>query len=354
MKKWQGKLLASMVVLGLLISSVGCGTTSQTEESTPEDTGSTTPAEIQERVIKLGFALQMDHPQGLGAKKFAELMDEKSGGKIQVRLYSDSQLGDDNQQTSALVSGTQEAVIQASSALTGRVKEFGILDFPFLFNSEQEAFAILDGPVGKALFDKLPEQGLIGLGYFDNGFRNVTNSKHPINTADDFKGLKIRTMQSPVYLDTFKAIGANPTPMAFAELYTALESKTVDAQENPFSIINSSKFYEVQHYLSITRHTYNTFVFAMSKKFWDQLTPTEQEMIQEAATEATQYERQINVELNNQILGELEGLMEVNEISPEEMAKIRELVKPVAEKYSEEYGADLVNQMYSELETIRK
>jgi len=179
----------------------------------------------------------------------------------------------------------------STTTLVGIVKEFGVFDFPFLLANEQEADALFDGPIGKRLLDRLPEHGLVGLAYWENGFRNVTNSKRTDHASGRSRRPEDRVMQNPVYLETFKTVGANPVPMAFGELFTALETKTVDAQENPYSIILGNKFNEVQKYLSITRHSYNAFIVLMSKNFWDKLSPAEKQIMQEAAAEARTYER---------------------------------------------------------------
>ena len=158
----------------------------------------------------------------------------------------------------------------------------------------KQADALLDGPLGKALIAKLPEKGLVALGFWDLGFRNVTNSKRPITKGEDLEGLKLRVIPNPVFLETFKTFKANPVPMPFAELYNALESKAVDGQENPFAVILSNKFYEVQKYLSATNHVYAANIMLISKRFWDRLSPAEQKMLQDAANEARDYQRQVS------------------------------------------------------------
>ena len=213
-------------------------------------------ADVNEHTIKLGYGTPAEHPIGQGANKFAELVSQKSGGKIKVRNFPASALGSDTQMISATQGGVQEVVAVSSAPLVGINKEFAIFDFPFLFANEREADAVLDGPVGKKLFEKLTNKGLIGLCYFENGFRNVTNSKRPIIRMEDIAGLKLRTFQSPVYLDTFNTLGANAVPMPFPEVYTALETKAIDGQENPYANIHASKYNEVQTYLSVTNHAY--------------------------------------------------------------------------------------------------
>ena len=177
------------------------------------------------------------------------------------------------------------------SLLTGMVKDFVLLDLPFLFNDYPEADAILDGPIGRKMLAKLPDHGLIGLAYWDHGFRIVTNSRRPITKVEDFAGLKMRVPQSNISIETFNALGSNAVPMPIPELFTALESKAVDGQENPFAAVEALKFNEVQAYASATRHAYNPLVVIFSKKTWDRISPEERKIIQDAANEAGDYER---------------------------------------------------------------
>lgn len=310
---------------------------------------------IQDRTIRWGHLQNKEHPLSAGVNKFAQIVDQKSGGKLKVREFPSSSLGSETQEQSALQGGTQEMMSASTTTLVGIVKEFGVLDFPFLFANEKQADALLDGPIGKRLLDRLPEHGLVGLAYWENGFRNVTNSKHPIARAEDLDGLKIRVMQNPVYLDTFKTMRANPVPMAFGELYTALETKTVDAQENPYAIILANKFNEVQKYLSVTRHSYNTFIVLVSKIFWDRLSSTEQQILQSAALEARGFERELSRAESGKALAALkEKGMAVNELSPAEIARMRELLQPVADKFAATYDPAFVRDFSAEMDRIRK
>jgi TRAP-type transport system periplasmic protein len=310
---------------------------------------------IQERTIRWGHLQNKDHPVSAGTNKFAQVVERKSGGKIKVREFPSSSLGSESQQQSALQGGTQEMMSASTTTLVGIVKEFGVLDFPFLFANEREADAFLDGPIGKRLLDRLPEHGLVGLAYWENGFRNVTNSKRPITRPEDLAGLKIRVMQNPVYMETFKTMDANPVPMAFGELFTALETKTVDAQENPYSIILGNKFNEVQKYLSITRHSYNAFIVLMSKQFWDKLSPAERQIMQEAAVEARAYERQVARAAASRDLEALKAKgMQVNELSPVELDRMRTLLKPVSDKFAASYDPGFVRDFNAEMDRIRR
>ena len=198
-------------------------------------------AEAQERKLKFGYSVHETNPLGKGATRFSELVAEKSGQKIVVKNYPATQLGSETQMISATQGGVQEIVGVSSAPLVGLVEEFALFDLPFFFANAKEADAVVDGPVGRQLLDKLGDKGLIGLCFWENGFRHVTNSKQPISKPEDIEGLKLRTMQNPVYIDAFNTLGANAVPMPWPEVYTALETGAIDAQENPFSIVFANK-----------------------------------------------------------------------------------------------------------------
>jgi TRAP-type transport system periplasmic protein len=310
--------------------------------------------DIQERVIRFGHLNNTDHPVSMGVKKFAELVAAKSGGKIQVKEFPSNQLGTEQQQTSALQGGVQEMQSPATTSLVGIVKDYGVVDFPFTVANHAQAFALLDGPLGTALLEKLPEKGMVGLAYWDLGFRNVTNSKRPIAKPEDLDGLKLRVIPNPVFLDTFKAFKANPVPMSFSELYTALETKTVDGQENPYSVILSNKFYEVQKYLSGTNHVYGTNVILVSKRFWDKLSPVEQKILRDSAIEARDYQRQVSRVAGEKAVGELvKNGMQFNEVAPAEIQRMQQIAKPVTEKALATYDPAIQKLYASEVERVK-
>jgi tripartite ATP-independent transporter DctP family solute receptor len=311
--------------------------------------------EIQERVIRFGHLNNTDHPVSMGVHKFAELVAAKSGGKLLVKEFPSNQLGTEQQQTSALQGGVQEMQAPATTSLVGIVKDYGVIDFPFTVANHAQAFALLDGPLGKALLEKLPEKGLVGLAYWDLGFRNVTNSKRPIAKAEDLEGLKLRVIPNPVFLDTFKAFKANPVPMSFSELYTALETRTVDGQENPYAVILSNKFYEVQKFVSGTNHVYGTNIILVGRKFWDKLSPTEQKILQDAALEARDYQRQVSRTAAEKAVGELQAKgMQFNSVAPAEQQRMREIAKPVTERALATYDPAIQKLYASEVERVQK
>lgn len=325
---------------GLAIAAAACGAGAQ---------------DVQERVIKFGHLNNTDHPVSMGVKRFAEALAAKSGGKLKVQEFPSNQLGNEMQQQSALQGGVQEMTAPATTSLAGIVKEFGLVDFPFSVANFQQADALLDGPLGQALIARLPEKGLVALGYWDLGFRNATNSRRAITRPEDFDGLKMRVIPNPVFLETFKAFKANPVPMPFAELYGALESKAVDGQENPFSVILSNKFFEVQKYVSATNHVYAANIVLVSKRFWDRLSPAEQRMMQEAFNESRGYQRQASRAAAQKAVDELKAKgMQFNEVAPAEQARMREIARPVTDKFAASYDPAIVKLYQDELARIRK
>ncbi len=311
------------------------------------------PAAAQ-KVLKVGIGLSDDHPQGVSVKKFAELVEKNSGGKVKAQLYASGSLGNDVTMISAVRAGTQEMVVPDSSTLVGLVKDFGVLNFPMTFQNEAEADALLDGPFGQKLLKQLEDKGLIGLGFWENGFRNLTNSRRAVTKADDIAGLKVRVIQNPLFLETFKALGANPTPMAFTELYSALESKAVDGQENPNATILASKFYEVQKHVALTRHMYSVWLLLLSKKTWDGLSADEKKAVSDAAREATLFERKTIRAFSITALDELKKAgMQVSELSADEQAKLRTKLQPVIAKFSTEFGGAASKEMLDGLAAIR-
>ena len=310
---------------------------------------------IQDRTIRWGHLNNPGHPTSLGVRKVAEVLLAKSGGKLKIREFPASQLGNEMQQQSALRGGTQEMFSASTTSLATVVKDFGLLDFPFIVSSVAQAEELILGPFGKAMLETLPEKDLIGLGYWGLGFRNVTNSRLPITKLEDFAGLKLRVIPNPVYLDTFKALSANPVPMNFGEVYTALETKTIDGQENPYSVILSNKFFEVQKFVSATNHTYTQNIITIGKKFWDQLSAEERKMIQDSVNETRDYQREVTVKAGDEALGELKAKgMQFNEIAPAEMARIRAATRQVATKFSADLDQAKVRLFNAELERAQK
>jgi tripartite ATP-independent transporter DctP family solute receptor len=316
--------------------------------------GAAGAADIQTRTIKFPSANNKGHPQVLGVEKFAEIVKQKSDGKFTVKPFPGGTLGPDIPVVSAMQGGTIEMTVMNASLLAGVDKQMGIFDMPFLFNTPLEADAVVDGPVGKKLLDQLQQKGLVGLGYWELGYRNFINKKRPINKVEDLQGLKIRVIPTPIYIDFMNAMGANAVPMPFTETYTALETGAVDGMTNPNINTRDGKFNEVTKYLTVTRHMYNPQAVIASKKFWDKLSADEKKLIQEAVTEATAYQRKVSRQQDAEALADLKKRgMQVTELPAAELDKMREKAKPVVAKYTKEFGEPLVAEVNAELEKVR-
>lgn len=311
-------------------------------------------ASAQDKTIKFATQNPKGHPIVMGLDKFKEIVESKSGGKIKVNVFPGGTLGSDQANISALQGGTLEMVSLNSGILANQVKEFAIYDFPFLVGSETEADAVMDGAFGKRLHDKLQDKGLIGLAYYELGFRQITNSKRPITKVEDLEGLKLRVIPNPINVDWVKALGANPTPLPFPEVYSAMEQRAIDGQENPVTVINANKFYEVQKYVVMSNHQYNPQSVLISKKFWDGLDAGQKKIVADAAIESAKYERQ---QARAQVAAALDNMkkngMQVTEFSPAEQAKLRDKMRPITAKYGVTVGQDLIKEMQDVIEKAR-
>jgi TRAP-type transport system periplasmic protein len=295
------------------------------------------------------------HPLVTGMERFAEIVAAKGGGKMKVNLFPGGVLGSDQANVSALQGGTLDMVVLNSGILASQVKAFGIYDFPFMFANPKEADAVVDGPFGKMMHDKLQAQGIVGLAYWELGFRDITNSRRPIHKVEDIAGLKLRVIPNAINVDWVKALGANPTPLPFPEVYAALDQKAIDGQENPPAVILANKFYEVQKYIVLSNHQYNPQSLIFSKKIWDTLPAASQKILADAAVEAGKYQREVSRTSAGAALDNLKkNGMEVTELSPAELAKFRAAMKPVIAKHSEIVGADTVQALQAALAKLRR
>jgi TRAP-type transport system periplasmic protein len=299
-----------------------------------------------DKIMKLGIVTNKDRSLTKGLVKFGEIVEKETAGTIKVQVFSDGVLGGDRQTLEALQMGTVHGTSVSTGPIAAFAPQFDVFDLPFLFKDKATAFKVVDGPIGQELLEQLPKVGFIGMNYWENGFRHLTNNKREVKTLEDIKGLKIRTLESKVHVDTWKTLGANPTPMSFSQLYTALEQGVVDGQENPFGNVTGNKFYEVQKYLTTTGHVYNASPFLISKKFWDTLSDPEKDIMKKAAKEAQAYQRQLNEKEDQDSSALLtEKKMKISELNPGEKEKIVAALKPVYEKYSESLGKELVDKL---------
>lgn len=312
-------------------------------------------AQVRERTIKFATQNPKGHPLVTGMEKFAETVTAKSGGKIKVNLFPGGVLGSDAANVSALQGGTLEMVVLNSGILASQVKEFAVFDFPFMFANAREADTVVDGPFGRMMLAKLDDKGIHGLAYWELGFRNITNSRRPITRVEDITGLKLRVIPNTINVDWVSALGANPTPMAFPEVYSGLEQKAIDGQENPVTVILANKFYEVQKYLAITNHQYNPQTVIISRKLWDALSGDEKKIVSDAALEAAKYQRQVSREQAGRALEDLKkDGMQVTELSAAELEKFRAKMKPVIAKHSAIVGPEVVDALMAELGKLRR
>jgi len=312
-------------------------------------------AQVQTRLFRISAANSETHPQNQGGVKFAELIAQKSGGKMTAKLFSNGVLGNDGQSLAGLQGGTLDMMIGTLNNFGGTVKETLALEFPFLFKTAEEADFVMAGPTGQAIREKMTEKGVIPLAYFELGFRHFhTRKGNQIKTADDFKGKKLRVQTTAVYVDLVNALGANAVPMGFNETYTGLEQGTIDGMSNPLINVLDGKYYEVSQYLAITNHVYQPSFLGLSKKTWDKLSADEQKIVQEAATEAGVFQRKLSRDVAAKSLDDLKAKkMEVTVLPPAELDKMRERLKPVIEKHTQSIGPVFVAEMMSELEKYR-
>jgi len=272
----------------------------------------------------MGIGLSEQHPQGRAALFFGERLRELTNKQWSLSLFAGGKLGNDLSMVADLQGGKLEFSAPDTSVLSKFEQGFSLLNLPYEFESEIEASRALDGRFGDQLSQSLEKQGLIGLSYWENGFRHLTNSKHPVKSAADFRSLNIRVMQNPVFIDAFRALGATTTALPFNELFAAMKSGKVDAQENPPITILNEHFDEVQKYMTLTRHSYSAFLLLVSKQVWDTLSPRERQILRQAANEARDYERDL---IRSESRSAIEGLrargMTIAELSPVELSRVR-------------------------------
>ncbi|MBP1845648.1 tripartite ATP-independent transporter DctP family solute receptor [Rhizobium petrolearium] len=311
-------------------------------------------AKYNARTFKVSNGAAEDHPVSAGVKGMSACMEKASDGKMKLRGFYNGQLGDDAEATQSVRSGSIEMVVTGAAAIGGIEPAMSAFELPFLFANDAEVDAIMTGPYFDYVAAKMPAHGLVLLSIWENGFRNSTNSKHPIKAVADFQGLNFRVMQNNIFLDTFRRLGANPVPMAFGEVFTALETKAVDGQENPLPLIEASRFYEVQKYLTLTRHAYSPTPVLISKMVWDKLNADEQALLEKCAQEGRVAQIARSREAVNEALEKLRSAgMEVSELPANEMTKLREIVAPVYEAALPTIGEENYNKMTTELKVIR-
>lgn len=338
----KGILLVLVLILGLSMVLAGCGGNSGSEGE-PETSGNEAPAadDGKEYTIRAAIMLDTAHPHYIAAETVMKpMIEEGTNGKVKVEVYPNGQLGSDRQTTEACQMGTLEMTLPATSTLSTFDDTFMILDVPYIFTSVAGCRNALDGKLGEAMNASLEEKaGMINLGFGESGFRNLSNNTRPVKSPEDLKGLKIRVLENPYHIATFKALGANPTPMAFGELFTALQQKQVDGQDNGVIITHTNKFYEVQKYYTVMQHMFNANSYIINKEFMESLPAEYQTVIRDAVKAAVKEQRRLIDEKEQALLDEMKAAdIEVNELTPEEKQLFVDATQSVRDQFVAEFG----------------
>lgn len=338
-------------------SSSGSGSTPAAEEPAAEQPAAAESADAAEPAaadgvdytqgdsytIKIGHVALEITPIAKGMEKLKELIEEKSGGRVTVEIYPNSELGGNRELIEQLQMGTLEMASPSCAFLGGFTNGTALFDLPYLFDSPEGAFAVFDSEIGDNIMKGLEENGLVGLDWYAMGWRMVT-CNNEVHKPADMAGLKIRVMENQMHIDHFNALGCSAIPMAFSEVYTSLQQGVIDAEENPYSQIYSQRFYEVQDYIIETKHIFDPTPVVMSKVWWDSLSETDQQMIRECSAEACEWERSIIQETDDEFKAELEGQITIVTLTDEERDAFREAAQPVYDAYEDQIGADVIEQ----------
>jgi tripartite ATP-independent transporter DctP family solute receptor len=312
------------------------------------------PSATAPAVLRLGIGLPADSVQGRAVLDFAQRVARYTDGALRIELHAGGKLGNDLTMVQSLRDGTLEMTAPDSSTLARLNAGFSAINYPFTFFDEAEADTILDGAWGQRQLDGLVPHGLIGLAFWENGFRHITNSLRPMAQAKDFNGVRLRTMQNDMLVDSFQRLGFEAVPMPFPQVYEALRSKAVDGQENPLPTILASRFHEVQKYLTLSRHVYSVHVLLMSRRVWESLAEPQRAALRRAAAESRDLERRWSRDAAGQALTALrERGMEVSSIPRQDAERIRHRLRDVFDKYNRQIGAAEVVELYVELGRLR-
>lgn len=333
------KVLSIVIILVLAVAMLsGCGSKTQ----------STGSSESQKQKIELKMSVTTSDSSTWtkGAKKFAELVSQKTNGRVTIKVYPNEQLSGGNQGKGVemLRNGAIDLSFHSNIIYSIMDERFGVISLPWLLPDYETVDSKLKGKGGEAINKILDEIGIVGLGFGENGFRQLTNSKKNVTKPEDMQGLKIRIPGIKMYISLFKALGADPVAMNFSEVFTALQQKAIDGQENPTDVISSSKLYEVQKYMTIWNYSYDSIILGMNKKKFESLDDEAKKAIQEAAKEACEYQVKLNRELaQEQIKMFKEKGMEITEISPDVIKQFKEKVQPVYKEYEPIIGKELID-----------
>ncbi len=304
--------------------------------------------------MKFGHDMPEDSAQHAAALKFADLVKERTKGQVEVKVFPAQQLGTDPEMVQQAQMGTLEIVLPPTAKISGFAAQLQLADLPFLFPSKEICYQVLDGPVGDKLLALLDAKGLKGISFWESGFKQITANK-AIRKPEDFAGMKVRVMESPLLIAQYKQVKANPVPIDFAETYNALQQGVVDAQENPLVSIVNMKFYEVQKYTMLSNHGFLGYAFLFSKKVYDGLPADIQTVIRDTAREMASFERQDTARREAGYIERIKkGGSQVVALSPEELQAFEKALRPVHQQFAKTIGEDLLKEAYAHIEKLRK
>ena len=332
------KLLQSVILSLIVLASLSCG-----------------GGNDGVRDLKLSLILGEHSDWYRGAHRFKELFEERTEGRYRIRIFPHAQLaGNQRTELEMLQSGVIDMSMESSILLSLIEPRMSVLSLPWLFDSYDEASRICNGPLGSELLDMLPPKGIVGLAYGVNGFRQITNSRNPIETPEDIRGMKVRVPGIKMYIDVFKRFGADPSSMNFAEVFTALAQGTMDGQENPLSVIFSARLYEVQKYLTVWNYSYDPVILCVSRSLWDSLPPVDRELFAACAREAMDYERKLVADGEAALLDSLRSKgMETAILDAERREAFKAMVEPVYGALKDEIGGDIISRFRERTESVR-
>lgn len=294
----------------------------------------------------MGHVASTDEPYHKATEKFAELVKKNTAGAVEVQLFPNSLLGGQRELLEGLQLGSVDITLTTAAVLSSFLPKTQVIELPFMFRDREHVYKVVDGPLAKEIYAGDEQKKLKVIDTWENGFRNITNNVRPIEKPDDMKGIKIRVMENKMYIDMFKALGANPTPMARGELFTGLQTKVVDAQENPMGQIYTSRFYEVQKYVTLSGHSYSPEVVVFSLATWKKLSPENQEAILKASAEARQFNRSLSAQMDKEYVDKVkEKGMTVTALTPQQVEAFQEKMMPVWDTFADKIGKDLIQKI---------
>jgi len=329
------KIAMILFLLTMVAALVGCGER-QPAQPTP-------PPAPEKHVIRVAHSLPPESHYHQGMLKFDELLRAKSNGRVELQIFHSAQLGSERDVIEGVSMGTIDMTIVSSAPLAGFSKKFLAFDLPFIIQDRQRAFAVFDGPIGEEILASLEPKGIAGLGIWENGFRMLTNSKRPVLNPEDVRGLKIRLMENPVHVATFRLLGAHPVPMPFGEVFTALQQGTVDGQENPLIIIHTNRFNEVQKHLALTGHFYSPAPVLINKAFLERLPSDIQQIVRDAEKEARTWQRNYCIEMEGGFVAKLEAAG--MQVTRPDKQKWQEATRAIYQQFEAEIGKEIIEAL---------